>query len=122
MASAPIETFGWSSKMAFQVTPPLVVLKRPPAAPPTYMVAGSPGMPTISETRPALLVGPMDRHASALMASASGARAGAAAGAMTGPACADSRVRAVARMARASAAPRTTAVPLESLFIGFLLE
>jgi hypothetical protein len=35
MAMAPIETLGCSSKMGFQVTPALVLLKIPPAAPAT---------------------------------------------------------------------------------------
>src|SRR5512139_1820908 len=66
---APMDATGWSSKMAFQVTPPLVVLKMPPTAPATYIVLMSPGRPTNAGTRPACAVGPMLRQARVLSAS-----------------------------------------------------
>ena len=62
MAMAPIDTLRWSSKIGFQVTPAFVLLKMPPAAPPTYRIVGSPGTPTNTEMRPAWLAGPMLRH------------------------------------------------------------
>src|SRR5262245_40753438 len=72
MAIAPIETTGLSSNTGWKVMPVLVVLKMPPLAPETKKVEGSPGMPTMTEMRPAWFAGPIDRQVRRLIASSSG--------------------------------------------------
>src|SRR5579872_6909176 len=64
IAMSPIEMVSARSNIGCQVTPPLVVLKRPPEPVAAYNRRGLPGTPSIEEMRPPIAAGPILRHSS----------------------------------------------------------
>src|SRR5438105_8959736 len=61
IATAPIDCTGCLSKTASNVTPLSPVLNNPPVESPTKKIAGFRGSIAISDTRPPIAAGPIDR-------------------------------------------------------------
>src|SRR5207248_3986041 len=61
IATAPIDCTGCLSKVESKVTPLSPVLNKPPVESPTKKIAGLRGSIAISETRPPIAAGPIDR-------------------------------------------------------------
>ena len=61
IATAPIDCTGCFSKVESKVTPLSPVLNKPPVESPTKKIAGLRGSIAISETRPPIAAGPIDR-------------------------------------------------------------